>query len=101
MLDDSDEELIGTESDRRSSEDFPIEGADPDDPNDFLWGARACGVPINRSDKQVYHLHNTGKLRGAVRNFNGVLIGSRRALLRLLLGTFSIMVVIVGAIVPS
>jgi hypothetical protein len=88
---DSDDGLIETESDRKSSEESaPIEGADPDDPSDLLWGAACIGAPINRSDKQVYHLHNTGKLRGAVRNFNGVLIGSKRALLRVILGTSSI-----------
>lgn len=64
----------------------PIKGADPDDPADLLWGAKAIGDAANRTAKQIYHLHACGKLAGAVRNFDGILVGSRRALRQLILG---------------
>jgi hypothetical protein len=67
----------------------PIEGADPDDPNDILWGAKAIAEKIKKTPKAVYEMHAKGKLEGAVRNFpgpGGELVGSRRALLRKIFG---------------
>ena len=48
---------------------------------DAVWGAENIGRLIGRSAGQVYYLHSTGKLQGAVRKIGSrTLIGSRRAL---------------------
>ena len=48
---------------------------------DAVWGAEAIGREIGRSAGQVYYLHASGKLQGAVRKIGSrTLIGSRRAL---------------------
>jgi len=54
---------------------------------DILWGAEEIGRAIRRTPTQVYHLHATGKLGGAVRKLGyRTLVGSRRALAELLPG---------------
>ena len=34
--------------------------------SDLVWGAAAIGEEINRTAQQVYHLHGSGALAGAV-----------------------------------
>jgi hypothetical protein len=64
-----------------------IEGSNFDDPSDILWGAAAIGQTINKTPKAVYDLVAKRKLDGAVRKFaGGELVGSRRALQRLIFG---------------
>jgi hypothetical protein len=48
---------------------------------DLLWGAQAIGAEINRSPSQVYYLHRTGALKGAVRKLtHKILVGSKSRL---------------------
>jgi len=60
--------------------------------SDILWGAEQIGAAINRKPTQVYHLHNTGRLVGAVRNIKGpgkkgsLLVGFRSKLMNVLGG---------------
>jgi Protein of unknown function (DUF3853) len=57
-------------------------------PSDFVWGAEAIGRVIGRTATQVYHLHASGALDGAVtKTGHRTLLGSRRALAQLLPGT--------------
>jgi hypothetical protein len=58
-----------------------------DAPSDLVWGAENIGKEINRSADQVYYLHRTGLLDGAVTKLSHKLfVGSRRELRRLLPG---------------
>jgi hypothetical protein len=56
-------------------------------PSDLVWGAENIGREIGRSAAQVYYLHRTGLLDGAVTKLSHKLfVGSRRELRRLLPG---------------
>jgi hypothetical protein len=56
-------------------------------PSDFVWGAEAIGRVIGRTAQQVYHLHASGALDGAViKAGHRTLLGSRCALAGLLPG---------------
>jgi hypothetical protein len=53
--------------------------------NDLAWGAEEIGAEIQRSASQVYYLHETGRLKGAVTKLGPrTLIGSRSKLKALL-----------------
>jgi hypothetical protein len=46
-----------------------------------VWGAAAIGVVIDRTPSQVYHLHASGALEGAVGKLgHKTLVGSRSRL---------------------
>jgi hypothetical protein len=48
---------------------------------DAIWGAEAIGREINRSAAQVYYLHRTGALDGAVAKLGPkTYVGSRQKL---------------------
>jgi hypothetical protein len=57
-------------------------GSDGDDPaNDLVWGGADIGKEINRTARQVHHLHEIGALDGAVAKLgHRTLVGSRRGL---------------------
>ena len=53
--------------------------------SDVLWGARAIGAFIDRSESQVYYLHSCGALAGATKKLSHkILVGSRSKLRELL-----------------
>ena len=52
-----------------------------EDSDDLVWGARAIGAVINRTQGQTYHLFETGALDGAVGKLGPkTMVGSRRKL---------------------
>ena len=49
--------------------------------SDLVWGAEGIGAEINRTASQVYHLHASGALDGAVAKLgHKTFVGSRRKL---------------------
>jgi hypothetical protein len=57
-------------------------GGGPD--SDLVWGAEAIGRVINRTARQVHHLHEIGALDGAVSKLgHKTFVGSTKALHRL------------------
>jgi hypothetical protein len=65
---------------KRSAIEKPASGSDPD----LLWGGRAIGKFIARSETQVSHMFRTGVFGDAVRKASHKrLVGSRSALLAL------------------
>jgi hypothetical protein len=53
-------------------------------PSDLVWGAENIGAEINRKAAQVYYLHASGKLKGAVSKLGPkMLVGSRTELRKL------------------
>ena len=52
--------------------------------SDLVWGAAAIGEEINRTAQQVYHLHGSGALAGAVSKLgHKTLVASRSRLRKL------------------
>ena len=55
-------------------------------PSDLLWGARAIGEAVGRSETQIYTMIAEGLLDGAVRKLSHKrIVGSRRELHRVLM----------------
>ena len=56
-------------------------GGDDDPASDLVWGGRSIGKEINRTARQVHHLHEIGALDGAVAKLgHRTLVGSKRKL---------------------
>jgi hypothetical protein len=52
-----------------------------DDESDIVWGAEAIGREINRTAEQIYYLHRSSALKGAVRKVgHRTYLASRRKL---------------------
>jgi hypothetical protein len=54
---------------------------------DFLWGARAIGAYIGRTEQQVHYLHGRGQLGDAVTKLGHKTLVASRAKLRALLAS--------------
>jgi hypothetical protein len=49
--------------------------------HDLLWGARAIASYLGRTERQIYYMHASGRLRGAVKKIgHRSLVGSKRRL---------------------
>jgi hypothetical protein len=60
----------------------PTDAASDDNPeSDLVWGSENIGKEINRTARQVHHLHEIGALEGAVAKLgHKTFVGSKRKL---------------------
>ena len=64
------------------SERVAICNADENSPNDFVWGTRAIGREINRTERQTYHLLSRGSIKCARKIKGGGWVAHRGSLRR-------------------